>query len=81
MAFEYAGVPYNDPMDVKLLQQFMGNKPKAGIRPFAPPFLMTSEGLLISQTPNILSYLGDKLKLQGEKPEDRYIVHQLALVG
>jgi hypothetical protein len=82
LAFEHAGVAYNDPMDVKVLQQFMSSKPKGpGVRPFAPPFLMTSDGLLISQTPNILSYLGDKLKLQGEKPQDRFIVHQLALVG
>jgi hypothetical protein len=39
----------------------------------APPFLL-HDGHLISQTPNILLYLGDSLGLSGSSPIDKYHV-------
>jgi glutathione S-transferase len=36
---------------------------------------------LISQTSNILLYLGEKLKLNGKKEADKYIVNQLTLTA
>lgn len=48
--------------------------------PFAPPYVVTQEGLVISQTANILLYLGEKHA--GLAPRDvagRHWVHQLQL--
>jgi glutathione S-transferase len=79
---EAAGVVYSllgDKADQKALD---GNTP-----PFAPPILrVTGAGkngkdLVISQTANILSYLGAQLGLAGVDDADRYHVHQLALTA
>jgi len=96
LAFEAAGVPYSDPAnesktgqkevysccDPKSTGDEDGNPP-----PFAPPMLkvpgMGKDGktLLISQTPNILLYLGPQLGLAGEDETDKFRVNQLALTG
>lgn len=45
---------------------------------FAPPML-EHNGNVISQTPNILLYIGDELKLSGSKPMDKYYVNEVTL--
>lgn len=46
--------------------------------PYAPPFLKT-EGLVIAQTANILSYLGPRLRLVPPEETSRLWSHQLQL--
>lgn len=48
--------------------------------PFAPPILIHGD-LTISQTPNILLYLGPRLALAGPTPDSVYRVHALALTA
>lgn len=45
---------------------------------FAPPML-EHKGNVISQTPNILLYVGDELKLNGNQPIDKFYVNELTL--
>lgn len=49
----------------------------------APPALRTPGGLVLSQTPNILLYLGDAFggRLAPEGGDGRYVVHGLALTA
>lgn len=54
----------------------------------APPALRTPDGLVLSQTPNILLYLGDRLEGLAPRPAGdggddggRYVVHGLALTA
>lgn len=47
---------------------------------FAPPMLVSNKDkLFVSQTPAILAYLGPKLGLAGEQPNDQFAVQALAL--
>ena len=83
LALEEAGAPYKDlqglPFDkcreivTTHLQGMSGNLPY-----YAPPLLKHGD-LIISQTPNILLYLGPKLGLAGSKENDAYRVNALAL--
>ena len=48
--------------------------------PFAPPYIVTGEGLVISQTANILMYLGEKHhQIAPRDVAGRHWVHQLQL--
>ncbi|KAF4552189.1 Hypothetical protein D9617_11g010380 [Elsinoe fawcettii] len=96
LAFEAAGVPYSDianedKSNYKVVQAICssdgtgdedGNPP-----PFAPPALKIQgagrdgEDLVISQTPNILLYLGPKLGLAGTADHELYYVNQLTLTA
>lgn len=40
---------------------------------FAPP-LLEHEGHILSQTPNILLYIGERIGLAGKAPMDKYYV-------
>ncbi|KAI5820819.1 glutathione S-transferase [Pyronema omphalodes] len=79
LAFEATGTPYHDQRVVPAITSLLapgsaelGNNPP----PLAPPMLKDGS-LLISQTSNILSYLGDKLNL-APKDDGKYHVHQIA---
>ena len=67
----------------KALESEEGNPPV-----FSPPALRiknvgggTEKPLIISQTPNILIYLGDKLDLAGSNEQEKYWIQQLALTA
>ncbi|KAG9026663.1 hypothetical protein FRB95_008633 [Tulasnella sp. JGI-2019a] len=68
LAFEYAGHPYENVTDTKIVIGNMRNVSKTGFPPhFAPPMLQLPSGQMISQTANILYYLALKLDLAGTK--------------
>jgi glutathione S-transferase len=82
LALEYAGADYIDvardpsfgrPGIMKFLED-----PALEHPPFAPPFLKAGE-LLISQTANILQFLGPRLGLVPESEGSRLWAHQLQL--
>ncbi|KAI2616221.1 glutathione S-transferase protein-like protein [Hypoxylon sp. NC1633] len=89
LILEEAGASYTDtgslPMDKcreavaeYLADDYLGEK---GNPPyFAPPLLKHGE-LIISQTSNILTYLGPKLGLTGSRENDSYRVNALALTA
>jgi glutathione S-transferase len=85
LILEEAGAPYNDlgalgwdecrEYVTSHLQGHIGNPPY-----FAPPMLKHGD-LVISQTSNILMYLGSQLKLYGHSQNDGYRVNALALTA
>lgn len=95
LAFEAAGVPYSDAGNEssagkKDVYSCVGPKSTGsnGNPPqFAPPMLKVpgagkdGKTLLISQTPNILLYLGPQLGLAGEDEIDKLYVNQLTLTA
>lgn len=98
LAFEATGTPYSETAREhkdgyetvqKICMSTTSTSSDAGNAPiFAPPTLKVhgagknGEALVISQTPNILSYVGEKLGLvpTGDEPE-RFYVQQLALTA
>ena len=52
--------------------------PAGSVLTLCPPVL-EDDGLVISQTPNILLYLGQKLGLAGQQPTDIYAINGLVL--
>ncbi|KAI1810810.1 glutathione S-transferase protein-like protein [Poronia punctata] len=83
LALEEAGVPYTDTASLPTfetardyvtdyLQRKEGNPPY-----YAPPLFKHGD-LVISQTSNILMYLGNKLGLSGSSEHDAYRVNALA---
>jgi glutathione S-transferase len=96
LAFEASGVPFSDPANnskagvkdvYSLLSPDTSHDSNGNPPPFAPPILkVTGAGknggdLLISQTPNILLYLGSRLGLAGEDEADSLYVNELALTS
>ena len=95
LALEAAGAPYTDAgnessagkKDVYASIDAKSTRVEGNPPPFAPPMLkVAGEGkdggtLLISQTPNILLYLGTTLGLAGEDEVDKYYVNGLALTA
>ncbi|QDS74079.1 hypothetical protein FKW77_009517 [Venturia effusa] len=96
LAFEASGTPYSDPANESKEgagQVYSSCSPDSigedgNPPPFAPPMLKVpgagkdGKPLLISQTPNILLYLGEKLGLAGEDPEvDKWHVNELTLTA
>jgi glutathione S-transferase len=82
LPLEDAGADYVDvardpnfgrPGIVKILEDLSVQRP-----PFAPPFLKVGK-LMISQTANILQFLGPRLKLVAKNEADRLWAHQLQL--
>lgn len=82
LALEEAGAEYVDvardpnfgrPGIIKFMEDSSHARP-----PFAPPFLKAGE-ILISQTANILQFLGPRLGLVPEDEADRLWAHQLQL--
>jgi glutathione S-transferase len=47
--------------------------------PFAPPYLVTDDGLVIAQVANILLYLGDTHGLAPKEPAGRHLAHEVQL--
>jgi hypothetical protein len=74
-AFEYAKRPLEQDLDPKSITSFMKPGSSGQGEPYglAPPMLQ-HDGHLISQTPNILLYVGDDLGLSGDKPIDKFYV-------
>lgn len=87
LRFAEAGVSYSDTafieggMDILhayISDQNLGDENSPP--PFAPPILKHG-GLIISQTPNILMYLGPRLGLAGNTSNDVYKINTLALTA
>ncbi|OTA80262.1 hypothetical protein M434DRAFT_25584 [Hypoxylon sp. CO27-5] len=89
LALEEAGAPYTDtsslPMDkcreavtAYLNDGYLGEK---GNPPYYAPPLFKHRDLIISQTSNILMYLGPKLGLGGSKENDVWRVNALTLTA
>ena len=77
LAFEYSQVPYEDVVRKRgygVMEKFFLKR--SG--PFACPFLKAGK-LLIGQTPNILHYLGPRLRLAPKDEARRLWLHQLQL--
>ena len=91
LAFEEAGVPYKDICEeskdgIKTLMEKVSEKNHgegSNPPPLAPPFLRHGD-LMVSQTPNILLYLGPQLGLVPSREEDPngiFHVNSLALTA
>ncbi|USW47352.1 Putative glutathione S-transferase, Thioredoxin-like superfamily, glutathione Transferase family [Septoria linicola] len=96
LAFEAKGVPYYDIANedqqngyAEVQKICIGQTAGVDGNPpvFSPPALRVQgagkdgQSLIISQTPNILWYLGDKLGLTGTNEAEKYYVQQLALTA
>jgi glutathione S-transferase len=81
LAFEDAGVPYTDvaraPGGMREMQRFLAGE-RAGMLPFAPPFLQAGP-LVLAQTAAILQYLAPRLRLVPRDDASRLAAHQLQL--
>jgi hypothetical protein len=80
-AFEYAKHPYNQDLDPKNFMKYIRDPFSTGYQvphAFAPPMLLHKDNLL-TQTSNILLYIGDELKLNGNKPMHKFYVNELTL--
>lgn len=80
-AFEYAQRPYKQNLDPELFFKYIKDPNSTGPgapHAFAPPILK-HKSVIISQTPNILFYIGDELKLNGKKYIDKFYVNELTL--
>lgn len=75
LAFEEAGVPYEDVGDVPAMMAFLTGKKARGLQPFAPPFLKVGD-LVIAHTAHILQYLGPRLGLVPRDEASRLTAHQ-----
>lgn len=75
-AFEYAKHPYSQELEPAKFMKYMKPGSTAAGEPhaLAPPMLEIDGKHLISQTPNILLYLGDILGLSGTEPMHKYFV-------
>jgi glutathione S-transferase len=82
LPLEAAGIPYKEKTwqrdgDDALVKDMARKRPDP---PFAPPYLITQDGLVISQTANILLYLGEKHhQIAPRDVAGRHWVHQLQL--
>lgn len=79
LALEAGGIEYRD----RAREEGSGALVKdmtarSGQRPFAPPYLIAGE-LCISQTANILMFLGDRHGLGPAEPAKRWLAHGLQL--
>eukprot|EP01055_Gregarina_sp_Pseudo9_P001611 Gregarina_sp_Pseudo_9__1610@NODE_2085_length_1158_cov_149_051832_g1926_i0_p1_GENE_NODE_2085_length_1158_cov_149_051832_g1926_i0NODE_2085_length_1158_cov_149_051832_g1926_i0_p1_ORF_typecomplete_len271_score45_25GST_C_3/PF14497_6/3_8e03GST_C_3/PF14497_6/1_7e16GST_C/PF00043_25/0_00011GST_C_2/PF13410_6/0_00055Y2_Tnp/PF04986_13/0_022_NODE_2085_length_1158_cov_149_051832_g1926_i03451061 len=81
LVLEFASQSYTEVSDPNELTKMWEAKPskEIPIAPFAPPYLKTPEGWMISQTPNIINFLGQRLKLSGSTEEEGLLVNQLVL--
>ena len=86
LILEEAGAPYEDTQFLSFDQarntvtHWLGAGGHGNPRYFAPPLFKHGD-LVISQTPNILLYLGPKLGLAGSREDDVYRVNALALTA
>lgn len=87
LCFVEAGVPYSDTAFIEggmdTLQAYISDQnlgDEQSPPPFAPPILKHGE-LVISQTPNILMYLGPRLGLAASGGNDVYKINALALTA
>ena len=61
LALEAAGIPYRDRARQADAQELIEDmESRGGIKPFAPPYIVTEDGLCIGQTAHILAWLGDR---------------------
>lgn len=81
LALEEAAAPYRDVArsagGMKVMMKMLGER-GSGVAPFAPPFLKAGK-LVIAQTTNILSFLGDHHGLAPKNEAGRLAANQLAL--
>ena len=80
-AFEYAKHPYKQDLKPENFMKYIkdpSSTPSGAPHAFAPPML-EHKGNVITQTPNILLYIGHELKLTGNQPMDKFYVNELTL--
>ncbi|TAQ89053.1 hypothetical protein B7494_g2622 [Chlorociboria aeruginascens] len=86
LMLEEAGVPYEDTQFLsfdearKNVTSWLAGGEHGNPPYFAPPLFKHGD-LVISQTPNILLYLGPKLGLAGSRENDLYKINALALTA
>ncbi|TDL20171.1 putative glutathione S-transferase family protein [Rickenella mellea] len=80
LAFEEAGADYEDVANCEKDGIKVLLKAKEACNAFAPPMLQHGD-LMLSQTPNIMLYLGPRLKLVPETEEGRLLVNQYFLTA
>ncbi|KAI0431926.1 glutathione S-transferase [Xylaria sp. FL1042] len=87
LCFVEAGVPYSDTAflddGMNTLHGYISDQntgDELNLPPFAPPILKHGD-MIISQTSNILMYLGPKLGLAGTRPDDVWRINALALTA
>ncbi|KAI0012376.1 glutathione S-transferase protein-like protein [Xylariaceae sp. FL0662B] len=86
LMFEEAGAPYEDTQFLSFdkaretVTHWLGAGGHGNPKYFAPPLFKHGD-LVMSQTPNILLYLGPKLGLAGSREDDVYRVNALALTA
>jgi len=81
LALEAAGIPYRERARAKGVDDNALVKDMHSKRdhpPFAPPYLL-ADGMTLSQTANILLFLGERHGLAPEDPAGKYWVNQLQL--
>jgi glutathione S-transferase len=86
LMFEEAGAPYEETRGLSFdkardtVTHWLGAGGHGNPKYFAPPLFKHGD-LVMSQTPNILLYLGPKLGLAGSREDDVYRVNALALTA
>ena len=79
LAMEAGGVDYRDRAREGGAEALMKDmESRAGMRPFAPPYLVAGE-LVIAQTAAILLFLGDRHGVGPAEHDRRWFAHQLQL--
>jgi len=83
LAFEYAGHPYEQDLKPDNFLKYIrdpSSTSQGEPHAFAPPVLL-HDGNVISQTPNILLYVGEAVGMSGSKAVDKYYVNELTLTA
>ena len=80
LPLEAAGIAYRDRAmedGIDALTEDM--KQRSGIKPYAPPYIVTEEGLCIGQTAHIVSWLADRHNFGSENESEALQLIQLQL--
>ncbi len=78
LAFEEAGVAYEDTRGVAAMMRLLEGKTRGGLRPFAPPILRAGK-ILVAQTSLVLEFLGPRIGLVPKAEAGRLAVQQIQL--
>jgi glutathione S-transferase len=78
LAFEEAGVAYEDKRDVGAMMRLLEGKTRGALRPFAPPILRAGK-ILVAQTSLILDFVGPRIGLAPKSEAGRLATQQIQL--
>ncbi|PRP87779.1 glutathione S-transferase [Planoprotostelium fungivorum] len=81
LPFIFAGKPFEEDLDPKNMMSILQGPPQRGFLPLAPPFLRLPDGQLISQTPNIVAYLGSIFGLAGSNTVESLQINAVVLTA